>query len=55
MIYWGHVDESNTNTSSSYNKEEPVDYGNYVPRKEKNFRNINDLTNNSNNFIYDLH
>ena len=53
MIYWGHVDENNTRPSSS--TEDTIDYEDYVPRKENNFRNINDLTNNSNNFIYDLH
>ncbi len=55
MIYWGHVDEETNSNSYNQTSEESIDYGDYVPRNETNFRNINDLTNNSNNFIYDLH
>ena len=55
MIYWGHVDEKTNSSSYNQTNEETIDYSDYVPRNETNFRNINDLTNNSNNFIYDLH
>ncbi len=54
MIYWGHVDESSSSISN--NQTNDIDYSEFIPRnKQDNFRNINDLTNNSNNFIYDLH
>ena len=57
MIYWGHVIDGDGDSNQSYNKQSnksTVNYEEYIPRTNNNFRNINDLTNNSDNFIYDL-
>ena len=51
MICGGHVDRNNKPSSST---EDTIDYR-IMFQEKNNFRNINDLTNNSNNFIYDLH
>ena len=49
MIYWGHIeDEEENNTNNSYDED-------IEPRNKNNqYRNINNLTNNSRNFIYDI-
>ena len=52
MIYWGHVDKIILDLLLL--QKIPLIMKIMFPEKN-NFRNINDLTNNSNNFIYDLH
>ena len=48
MIYWGHVETNNSNQRiSEYDDDNST-------RNEVEYRNINDLTNNHKNFIYDI-
>lgn len=47
MIYWGHVDSNN-------NHQNNVEINDDYSRKETEYRNITDLTNNHKNFIYDI-
>ena len=47
MIYWGHVDSQNNENRNQYDDD-------YSTNSEVEYRNINDLTNNHKNFIYDI-